>query len=230
MRSFEELMAALKTRDAYRPSAKKLQYSNVSSSATYTRAQAAHELGQLGRAEAVEPLMAALKDWSSDVKTAAAGALVDIGDERAAPAIAEALQREEGDQESKALRSCLMRLGHPDFISVMMASLKDSWCCASAVAGLTRMLERHPERMDTSDLEAILALKEVVQIQGAWDYREMDMAERVAIDTTALKESADRELKHGTGRIVVTTGRGSVTFEAHSEDTGTYGKALPPTC
>jgi HEAT repeat protein len=54
------------------------------------RKAAADALGQIGDARAVEPLIAALKDWDSDVCKAAIGALERIGDARARVALSDA--------------------------------------------------------------------------------------------------------------------------------------------
>ncbi|MEW6262264.1 MAG: HEAT repeat domain-containing protein [Thermodesulfobacteriota bacterium] len=194
-RRFEELIAALKTPDLRRLSEKELEYSTISTRATQARTEAAHQLGESKDARAVEPLIQALEDWSDEVRCAAAWALSEIGDSRACEAIIKTLSRETGHHASNSLRGSWLRLGDARSIKTLIQSLNDEWIAASAVKGLEVALKSEPEKFGDDDLQEIVALKKVVQLQGAWDYREAYMGEQVEIDISRIKELATNELK-----------------------------------
>ena len=189
------LLDELKTPDDRRPSEHELRYTTISTHATAARERAAYALGRLGDTRAVEPLIAALDDWSSEVRVAAACALADIGDMRAAAAIERALAQEDGHHAGNSLRACLLRLGHPDSAGSLLAALDDQWVAHSAVQGLEALLQREPSALSDEQLNTIKARRRVIQLQDAWDYRELANAREVEIDIGNMRWLAAEELR-----------------------------------
>lgn len=79
------------------------------------RESAAKALGELGKEEAVIPLIVAMDDWNIDVRTAAIEALGQIGDARAVDPLARAIR--EKSLQKKALMS-LIQIGRPSIKSL----------------------------------------------------------------------------------------------------------------
>jgi HEAT repeat protein len=189
------LLDELKTPDDRRPSEHELRYTTISTHATAARVRAAFALGKMGDARAVEPLIAALEDWSSEVLVAAACALADIGDLRAAAAIERALASEQGHHASNSLRASLLSMGHPDSAGSLLAALDDQWVAYSAVQGLQALLKREPGALSDDQLKKITGRARVIQLQDAWDYRELANAREVDIDIANMRWLAAEELK-----------------------------------
>ena len=110
----------LKAKDNIKGLIKALQYQKDE----FVRSKAAGALGQIGAHEAVEPLIAALKDKSRDVRKAAAGALAQIGDPAAVDPLIAAL-----DDVNEAVRiqaaQALARIGDARAVDALSALLND---------------------------------------------------------------------------------------------------------
>jgi HEAT repeat protein len=89
----------------------------------YVRAAAAYALGQIGDPRAVEPLIAALGDESSDVRQDAAYALGEIKDPRAVEPLIAAL-KDWHSNVRKAAAKALVKIGTPA-VELLIAALRD---------------------------------------------------------------------------------------------------------
>ena len=98
------------------------------------RRDAAVALGQIGDADAVEPLIAGLKDDNPSVRLAAAEALGEIGDAGALGPLIAALKSPAVDVRKAAAES-LGQIGDAGSLGPLMAALKDaSWSVRRAAA------------------------------------------------------------------------------------------------
>lgn len=88
-------------------------------------ARAAHWLGRYGGPAALEPLLDALSHRAGQVRAAALLALADLGERRAAPAIAEQLARDESGMAREAAAQALGRLGGGAAENALRAALAD---------------------------------------------------------------------------------------------------------
>ena len=100
----------------------------------WVRGSAAHALGRIGDARAVEPLCAALKDSDSNVSGAAIDALEKIGDARAVEPLVVALKYADRHWRAAAAHA-LVKIG-PPAVEAFGAMLKDSdWDRRKVAAG-----------------------------------------------------------------------------------------------
>jgi HEAT repeat protein len=180
------------------------------------------EVVRLGAA-AVEPLMAALKDSASEVRVAAAQALIQIGNTAVAP-LATALQEEEPWVRWAAAQA-LGLIGDTRAVEPLMAALKDSASeVRRAAAGalglidveralilivrlatgdsdnaqyeirlLQRILERFAARLASEDLRVVAQLNDVVQWREVQGCNERGWIEET-VDCSYVRQLARQEL------------------------------------
>ncbi|MGH9838914.1 MAG: HEAT repeat domain-containing protein [Blastocatellia bacterium] len=88
------------------------------------RKQAAQKLGEIKDTRAIEPLIAALKDGRSDVRRAAAEALVKIGEAAVEPLVA--AFKDSGSNVRQVAAKALGEIGDARAVEPLVAVLKDS--------------------------------------------------------------------------------------------------------
>jgi len=98
-----------------------LEYQNV----WRVRRDAAAALGEIGDADAVEPLMAALEDDSASVRIAVIAALGRIGDPAAVEPLMAAIRSQAVDIR-KAAADSLGQIGDPRALDPLIVCLKDA--------------------------------------------------------------------------------------------------------
>ena len=138
------------------------------------RRQAAAALGQIGDASALKPLIAALKDFPGDLRSAAAEALGLIGDTRAVQPLIDALK--DNDIEVRlAVAKALGLIGD-----------------ARAVAPLIPLLESSSSDMRESAAEALVALYQSGRLDEK--HQRLIIAERSAITSKRVNESGHYDI------------------------------------
>jgi HEAT repeat protein len=157
------------------------------------RRKAATALGQLGDARVVEPLIAALTDADTDVRSAAVAALGQVGDARAVEPLIAAL----GDHSSNVREFAAEELGkfadNRAAMPLFSLARSDKNSAKSARDALERLLERLAESIRKDDLLAIVTLNDVVGLYyyGCGDYAAVDTR---VFDCSRIRQLARQEL------------------------------------
>lgn len=157
------------------------------------REGAVRKLAKLGTPEAKDALLGAVDDPFSAVREAAIAALGEMGEPRLPQALRR--RRDAGHHEGVIVRVALCRTAGVKEAEELIALCGDEWSSAAAVEGLERLLKTQAAAFTPEQLRALAELAPAKSLSGAYDYRELDVAQRSVVDASRVKALAAAELK-----------------------------------
>ena len=152
------------------------------------RIGSARELGRIGDARAVEPLIASLRDYDSEVRYTAAFSLGEIGDARAVEPLIAALRDSDLKVRRVAAHS-LGKIGDARAVEPLIAALRDSGEYLYMIRNYVPGLPRYPLRFSSNALWAL------GKIDPAWAESEVALKQLSGL-IAALRDSDSSAMRY----------------------------------
>jgi len=151
--------------------------------------RAAAALGKVGHPRAVDPLRAALRDKSPEIRKAAAEALGKIGDDSAEPSLLQTLNDETPSVRWRAAQA-LAEMGNPQAVHPLIEFAADETLVEEAFRILRELLAVDAGKIATQDLHALTRLDTVLsRLSGSGAHM------GIRNENTLIKQLARRELQ-----------------------------------